>query len=188
MMDTNRDRNLLFGILAVQLRGVQPAQLVEAAAAWAVDPSRSLAERMVDKGLIGEADRELRDRDPALITALMHPTAMTIPPCEEEDGSVRAATIGPVFFVDAEGRLGMRYTARKRHVHWREAAATRAAAAALIEITTDDPAILRTRLEPGVGVLCNNVLHDRAGFADADDPAEGRLLLRLRSLDLPTFA
>lgn len=62
MMDTNRDRNLLFGILAVQLRGVQPAQLVEAAAAWAVDPSRSLAERMVDKGLIGEADRELLER------------------------------------------------------------------------------------------------------------------------------
>lgn len=130
----------------------------------------------------------LRDRDPALIAALMHPTAMTIPPCEEDDGSVRAATIGPVFFVDAEGRLGMRYTARKRHVHWRDDPATRAAAAALIEITTDDPAILRTRLEPGVGVLCNNVLHDRAGFADADDPAEGRLLLRLRSLDLPTFA
>ncbi|NLH83556.1 MAG: TauD/TfdA family dioxygenase, partial [Phyllobacteriaceae bacterium] len=86
----------------------------------------------------------LRDRDPALVAALMRPDAMTIPPCVEEDGTVRGETVGPVFFVDpATGRLGMRYTARKRHVVWRDDPATRAAAAALIEIMADDPAIFR---------------------------------------------
>jgi len=126
----------------------------------------------------------LRDRDPALAAALMRPDAMTIPACVEEDGTVRGETAGPVFFADpATGRLGMRYTARKRHVIWRDDPATRAAAEALVEITADDPAIVRLRLAPGLGLLADNVLHDRAGFTDAEDPTTGRLLLRLRSYD-----
>lgn len=126
----------------------------------------------------------LRDRDPALVAALMRPGAMSIPPCEEEDGTVRAETIGPVFYLDpATGRLGMRYTARKRHIAWADDAPTRAAVAALVEIMTDDPSIFRLALEPGMGLLADNVLHDRSGFVDATDPAEGRLLLRLRSYD-----
>lgn len=126
----------------------------------------------------------LRDRDPALVAALMRPDAMTIPLCVEEDGTVRGETTGPVFFVDpATGRLGMRYTARKRHVVWRDDPATRAAAEALVEIMADDPAIFRLRLAPGMGLLADNVLHDRSGFTDAEDPATGRLLLRIRSYD-----
>lgn len=130
----------------------------------------------------------LRDRDPALIAALMHPAAMSIPPCEEEDGSVRPETVGPVFFMDAaSGRICLRYTARKRHVAWRDDAVTRAAAAALTEIMVDDPLIFRARLSSGMGVLCNNVLHDRTGFVDSPGSGEGRLLLRLRSYDRLTF-
>lgn len=126
----------------------------------------------------------LRDRDPAFVAALFRPDAMLIPPCEEEDGSVRAETIGPVFYLDpATGRLGMRYTTRKRHIQWRDDAVTRAAVAALVDIMTDDPSIFRLALEPGMGLLADNVLHDRSGFVDAEDPAKGRLLLRLRSYD-----
>ncbi|MCE1238021.1 MAG: TauD/TfdA family dioxygenase [Hyphomicrobiales bacterium] len=126
----------------------------------------------------------LRDRDPAFVAALMRDDAMSIPPCVEEDGTVRGETVGPVFFVDpATGRLGMRYTARKRHIAWRDDAATRAAVAALVEIMADDPSIVRLRLEPGMGLLADNVLHDRSGFVDAEEPGEGRLLLRLRSYD-----
>lgn len=126
----------------------------------------------------------LRDRDPAFVEALMREDAMSIPPCVEEDGSVRGETVGPVFFVDpATGRLGMRYTARKRNITWRDDSVTRAAVAALVEIMAEDPSIFRLRLEPGMGLLADNVLHDRTGFTDAEDPAEGRLLLRLRSYD-----
>ena len=36
-------------------------------------------------------------------------------------------------------------------------------------------------LEPGMGIVCNNVLHRRDGFVD--DPSRSRLLYRARYLD-----
>lgn len=54
-----RDRNLLFAILAVQLFRVPPARLMEVAASWAVDPSRDLAERLVEANLLQPEDRDL---------------------------------------------------------------------------------------------------------------------------------
>ncbi|MBI2433612.1 MAG: hypothetical protein HYV26_12165, partial [Candidatus Hydrogenedentes bacterium] len=54
----DRDRNLLFGILAAQLKGVRPERIIEVGAAWATDPSRSLAERMVALGILSETDRK----------------------------------------------------------------------------------------------------------------------------------
>ena len=124
----------------------------------------------------------LRDRDPALVEALMRPDAMSIPPSVEEDGSVRDWAIGPVFEIDpATGGLLMRYTARKRHIVWADDATTRAAVAALEEICAGDPLVFRLRLDAGQGVVCNNVLHDRTGFGDESHST--RLLYRLRSYD-----
>ena len=45
----------------------------------------------------------------------------------------------------------------------------------------DTPSIFRLKLEPGMGLVCNNVLHDRTGFDD--DPEQPRLLYRARFLD-----
>ncbi len=56
------DRNLLFGVLAVQLRKVTPTQLVDVAGAWATDPSRDLPQRMVEAGILSERDCELLAR------------------------------------------------------------------------------------------------------------------------------
>lgn len=124
----------------------------------------------------------LRDRDPALVDALMRPNAMSIPPSVEEDGSVRDWAVGPVFEVDpATGGLLMRYTARKRHIVWADDPVTRAAVAALEEICADDPLVFRLRLDAGQGLICNNVLHDRTGFGD--EAHSTRLLYRLRSYD-----
>jgi len=55
----DHDRNLLFGVLAVQLKQVTPAQLVEAAALWAADPAQSLAQRLVHSGALTSSDRSL---------------------------------------------------------------------------------------------------------------------------------
>ncbi len=122
----------------------------------------------------------LRDRDPALIAALMHPEAMTIPPGEEAHGRPRAANTGPVFFVDpATGALVMRYTARKRNISWRQDETTRRALEALEEILESDPLILTYKMQPGEGMVCNNVLHARTGF-DNRGAAAGRLLYRVR--------
>ena len=41
--------------------------------------------------------------------------------------------------------------------------------------------VLRLRLEPGMGIVCNNVLHARTGFRDA--PQHRRLLYRARYYD-----
>ncbi len=52
-----RDRNLLFGIFAVQLRKVSPSEIMEVAAAWATDPSVDLPVRLVNAGLLDDSER-----------------------------------------------------------------------------------------------------------------------------------
>ncbi|MBI4557933.1 MAG: protein kinase [Candidatus Hydrogenedentes bacterium] len=54
-----RDRNLLFGVFAVQLNKVSPLKLVEVAATWAIDPSRDLGGRLVEAGLITAKDEQM---------------------------------------------------------------------------------------------------------------------------------
>ncbi len=54
----DRDRNLLFGVFAVQLRKVTPSQIMEAASAWASDPSKALSDRLIELQALTESDRE----------------------------------------------------------------------------------------------------------------------------------
>ncbi len=126
---------------------------------------------------------QLRDADPAHVRALMRPDAMTIPGRCDDEGIARPAQSGPVFSVDpASGALHMRYTARTRSIEWSPEPAVRAAVAALERLlATPSPWIHRLTLEPGMGILCNNVLHERAGFRD--DPLRPRLILRARYRD-----
>jgi alpha-ketoglutarate-dependent taurine dioxygenase len=124
----------------------------------------------------------LRDRDPALIEALMHEDAMTIPENRVDDRVDRPDRRGPVYMAGPGGALHMRYTARKRNVVWREDALTQQAVSALDEILSADlPFIYRATLQPGQGLISNNVLHDRSGFND--DREAPRLLYRLRYFD-----
>jgi hypothetical protein len=124
----------------------------------------------------------LRDENPDFIRALMTPDAMTVPPRTDEGGVARAAQPGPVFSVDGNGFLHMRYTARTVSIAWREDAATQAAKAALERIlAAPTPWTLHGRLEPGMGLVCNNVLHDRSGFTES--LVRRRLLYRARYYD-----
>ena len=123
----------------------------------------------------------LMDENPDYVTALMHPEAMTIPENEDE-GSIRPASVGPVFFADADtGEMQMRYTARTRSIEWRDDSLTREAVAFLQHtLETPDPMTISLRFGPGQGVLCNNVLHDRTGF-DAEAAAfSPRSVYRIR--------
>ncbi len=121
----------------------------------------------------------LRDANPDFIRALSAADAMTIPERTDEDGVARAAQTGPVFSIDEMGALHMRYTARTRSIKWKQDALTLAAVAALETLlATDLPYIYRILLESGMGLMCNNVLHDREGFKDA--PSSPRLLYRAR--------
>jgi alpha-ketoglutarate-dependent taurine dioxygenase len=125
----------------------------------------------------------LRDENPDFIRALMAPDAMTIPARLDEEGVARPAQTGPVFSIHPQsGDLHMRYTARTRSIAWKQDETTLAAVAALERLLACDSAdIYRGRLEPGMGLICNNVLHDRAGFAN--DETRRRLLYRARYYD-----
>ncbi len=136
------------------------------------------ANRLLDHELAYIA---LRDLDPAHVHALSAADAMTIPARTDEHGIARPAQTGPVFSTDAGGHLHMRYTARTRSIAWKDDAATRAAVAALRGVLATSPFVLQGRLEAGMGLVCNNVLHDRAAFVD--DPRQPRLLYRARFLD-----
>lgn len=124
----------------------------------------------------------LRDRDPALIEALMHESVMTIPENREDQKVNRPARPGPVFIAGNNGALHMRYTARRHNVVWRDDELTRQAITALNEILHSDSAyIYRGTLQSGQGLISHNVLHDRSAFND--DKEAPRLLYRLRYYD-----
>jgi alpha-ketoglutarate-dependent taurine dioxygenase len=124
----------------------------------------------------------LRDENPDFISALMHPSAMTIPENREPNGKVRPASIGPVFEVNPQnGHLEMRYTARTRSIEWRDDAMTRAAVEFLQSVlNSDDPFIQTTKMQDGDGLLCNNSLHNRTGFDANSENASARLMMRVR--------
>jgi alpha-ketoglutarate-dependent taurine dioxygenase len=124
----------------------------------------------------------LRDESVEFIRALSAPDAMTIPERTDEHGVARAAQTGPVFSIDGGGNLHMRYTARTRSIEWKQDEVTLAAVARLEQLLdSDTPQVFRTRLAPGMGLLCNNVLHDRSAFSD--EASHPRLLYRARYLD-----
>ena len=122
----------------------------------------------------------LRDEDPKLIDALMHPEAVIIPANEDPRSDYRPDSIGPVFEVDESGHLHMRYSARARNIIWRDDPATEKARALLTRIMENDPLVLRHKLKSGQGVISNNVLHNRTGFTDASQPGQTRLMYRIR--------
>jgi alpha-ketoglutarate-dependent taurine dioxygenase len=141
-----------------------------------------------DGGENGLIDHEmaylrLRDASPQHIAALSHPQALSIPAHVQDGRTLRAASVGPVFSV-RNGHLHMRYSARARHVLWRDTPETQAARAALDRLfSRPDVFTFRYRLKPGEGLVSNNVLHCRSGFDDHEDPAKARLLYRIRFLD-----
>jgi alpha-ketoglutarate-dependent taurine dioxygenase len=125
----------------------------------------------------------LRDENPQWVHALMQPGAMTIPERKEGREVARAAQTAPVFSIDGEdGTLHMRYTARTLSIGWAEDTDTVDAVGKLARwFSGNAPFVLRLRLETGMGVICNNVLHARTAFSDAAE--RPRLLYRARYYD-----
>jgi alpha-ketoglutarate-dependent taurine dioxygenase len=121
----------------------------------------------------------LRDENPRFITALEHPECMTIPANVGVEGEIRPAVSGPVFSYDACGEIHMRYSARKRNIQWRDDELTRTALDFLTEILAEENGpLFRYRLQPGEGLISNNVLHNRTAFKDGS--GHQRLLYRAR--------
>lgn len=147
---------------------------------------RALLLHCVQSGATGGANRLLdheiaylllRDENPEFIRALSAPDALTVPPRTDDRGVARDAQPGPVFSVNDDGTLHMRYTARSVSIAWSAAAlAARTALERILAAPT--PWTFQGRLEPGMGLVSNNVLHDRSGFAETS--GKRRLLYRAR--------
>ena len=126
----------------------------------------------------------MRDANPDFVSALMAPDAMTIPANEEVGGEVRPAQAGPVFSVEPDsGDLHMRYTARTRSIEWKDNALTWQAVEFLQSILVSNEYVIRHRMEPGQGLICNNVLHNRTAFRNDAASGRSRLVYRARYYD-----
>ncbi len=129
----------------------------------------------------------LREQDPEIIRALMSDDVMVIPLGTDGEGNHRAESSGPVFSINQQsGKLHMRYTARKRNILWKQDEASQKAVKAISDfLSSDSPYLFHGRLESGMGLICNNVLHTRSGFNEAPENTEqpGRLLYRARYFD-----
>lgn len=125
----------------------------------------------------------LREKSEELLAALMQPDAMTIPEGVDSEGNPRGKSIGPVFAVEEDGSLHMRYTARKRNIVWKDDAVTQQAVETLAGILddSDSPYIFKGRLEAGMGLVSRNILHKRTGFDSAE--SSERLFYRARYFD-----
>ena len=122
----------------------------------------------------------LRDRNPAYIEALMRYDAMSIPANTREGQEIRPAVTGPVFSLDPQYKLHMRYTARTRSIEWLNDPLVLAAREALQDILKNPgPYHFEGTLQAGQGLLCNNTLHTRSRFEENSD----RLLYRARYFD-----
>ena len=110
----------------------------------------------------------LREADPEHIRILMRPDALSIPPRLGEYGEVaRKTETGPVFSLSAAGDLHMRYTIRKKNVVLGDSSGTRTAVNLLNQILDGDSEyVFSNLLEPGMGLISNNVLHSRNAFVD----------------------
>lgn len=112
----------------------------------------------------------LREKNPDYIRALMGPKVMTIPARIEEGKVARPEESGPVFSITDHGDLHMRYTIRVNNVIWSEDELIQEALDYLIQILEgQSPYIYSGLLEPGMGLVSNNVLHDRAAFTDSEE-------------------
>lgn len=160
-----------------------PAQTVRAVIMHCAAPAASGGENtLLDPDLVYAT---MHEENPALVRALAHPQAMTIPAHEADGALVRPARPGPVFrFLDDPPRLHMRYTMRTRSILWRPTPDTTPAAAALeTAISSLSAHHVQVRFEAGEGVICNNVLHRRSAFVDGEDGGSRRVMLRIRSFD-----
>ena len=128
---------------------------------------------------------QLRDENPRYIYAFIQSDVLTIPPNIENGVELRGAMSGPVFSMPSAGKaLHMRYSARTRNIKWKNNSLTREAVECMKALLNENnPYVITYRMQPGEGIIANNVLHNRSAFSDSENENEKRLLYRARYYD-----
>lgn len=124
----------------------------------------------------------LRDEHPDALKILMSKDCFNYR--DPSTGTVHPERGGKVFWANADGHLAHRFSFRKTDMAWADDADVAAARSVLESaIIAEGPHVIEGRLESGLGLVCNNVLHTREKLVDSDDPAQQRLLFRARFYD-----
>jgi hypothetical protein len=126
----------------------------------------------------------LRDENPDFIKGLMQSDALTIPANINNGTVIREAQTGPVFSINSQGQLHMRFSARKRNIEWKQSTPILEALEFLEELLdSSTPLIGKYTFKAGEGLICKNILHRRDAFHDYSDTDKKRLLYRGRYYD-----
>ena len=108
MAEADADRNLLFGILALQMDFITRDALIAAMNAWVLDKAKPLGRILVDQGALADAHRALLEALVAehLAHARRRPAAQPAPPSPARPGSAR--TSREVADPDVQASLSLR--------------------------------------------------------------------------------
>ena len=118
----------------------------------------------------------LRDHNPDYIEVLMKNNIMEIPKNNNILGS--ASISGPVFYIDKEGFLNMRFTSRQQNIIWGENDMIKKIKDYIFSFITEDKKyVFKILLKKNQGYIANNILHKREKYIDGENK---RLLKRLR--------
>jgi hypothetical protein len=125
---------------------------------------------------------QLRDKDPGALEVLMNKDCFNYR--NPATGEIDLHRGGKVFWTNADGHLCHRFSFRKTDMAWSGDSDVAAAGHVLESLISDGSAyVIEGRLESGMGLISNNVLHTRERLVDSNDAAKKRLLFRARFYD-----
>lgn len=124
----------------------------------------------------------LRDKNPEALRVLMNKDCFKYK--NPKTGEIDNHLGGKVFWTNPEGHLCHRFSFRKMDMAWSEDSDVRAARDELESLMLNESGhVIEGRLESGLGLVSNNVLHTREKLMDSEDPLNKRLLFRTRFYD-----
>jgi len=124
----------------------------------------------------------LRDKNPDALKILMEKDCFIYK--DPKTGELHPQLGGKVFWLNSDGHLCFRFSFRKMDMSWSEDSDIIAAKNALEAIILNESEYtLEGRLESGMGLVSNNVIHTREKLTDSNDSSKKRLLFRNRYYD-----
>lgn len=118
----------------------------------------------------------IRDHNPSYIKILMENNIMGIP--RNKNNAESTNINGPVFFIDDEYSLNMRFTSRQQNIVWKKSDIIDKIKKFIFSfVESDTKYITKILLKKNQGYIANNILHKREKFFDNKNK---RLLKRIR--------
>lgn len=124
----------------------------------------------------------LRDKEPEALATLMEKDCFNYK--NPKTGEISQHLGGRVFWTNPDGHLCHRFSFRKMDMAWPEDSDVLAARDCLESLILNESGyVIEGRLESGMGLISNNVIHTREKLVDSDDASKKRLLFRARYYD-----